>query len=54
MADLRKEQIIKSSDIKNNPLKGKRRKKEVLKGTEKIDIRRQRKEHPNKKKERLK
>ena len=35
MADLRKEQRIKSSDIKNNPLKGKRKKKEVLKGTRK-------------------
>ena len=36
MADLRKEQRIKSSDIKNNPLKGKRRKKEVLKDSGRI------------------
>ena len=46
--------IINSSYIKINPLKGKRKKKQVLTGTELIEIRRQREEHPNLKKERLK
>lgn len=43
----------KSSYIKTNPLKGKRRKKEVLKGTKNLYTKAA-PEHPNKKKERLK